>query len=102
MLDFYKEPALDFYTSDAEDELAECATALFSLVQNHTSHAVGPFTVGSRPNKQTLSGVFAAQLQHLFSGFMFPEQHHVPDILVATGQKLKSGSFDTTIYKKHG
>jgi len=100
MLDFFQEPTLA--TSVAEVELIQCATALVTLVKNHTSHVVGPFTVASKPNKKTVSGIFAAQLQHLLSRFLFPDQSHLPDILVATQQKLKSGGIDATIYRHIG
>jgi hypothetical protein len=102
MIEFYKEPSLETDNSLAELELTECAAALMTLVKNHTSHNVGPFTLESKPNGKTVSGIFAAHLQHLLSRFMFPEQPRVPDVIVATGQKLKSGSIDATIYKNLG
>lgn len=99
MLDFYQEPPPVADTNAAENELDLCSKALFSLAKNHM---VGPFTVASKPNEKTVSGVFAAQLQHLLSRFMFQDQKHVPDILVATQQKLKSGGIDATVYKHMG
>lgn len=68
-------------------------------MKNHRNHEIGSFSSYAAPDENTISGLFAAQLQHLLSTQLLPSSKIVPDILACVKQKNSTGAIDLVVYR---